>query len=151
MPSGIYIRTEENKKRISKALMGHVMSVETRARLSVAGIGNPRRLGSHPSEETKAKISVSLWKGGRQISNAKHTAKHRTLGFSPLNLWFSGCEGHHVDNEQVIYLPQKLHRSIYHRQTDGRGMAAINAVAYNFLFRQEVEAVLAKEANNDNS
>jgi hypothetical protein len=62
-----------------------------------------------------------------------------------LNPWFPDCEGHHVDNEQVIHMPKTLHKSIFHRQSDGRGMAQINAVAYNFLFKQEVEAaILAK-------
>jgi len=68
----------------------------------------------------------------------KSKAKRRFLGFLPLNVPFVGCEGHHVDNEQVIYMPKSLHRSIFHRQSDGLGMAKINAVAYNYLFMQEV-------------
>jgi hypothetical protein len=76
-------------------------------------------------------------------SYRKHTAKRRLLGFIALNGSFPGCEGHHVDNEQVIYMPKELHRSVYHRQSDGRGMEQINAVAYNFLFKQEVEIAMA--------
>jgi isochorismate synthase EntC len=78
-----------------------------------------------------------------RASNQKSVCKRRTMGFSPLNQPFVGCEGHHVDNELVIYLPKTLHRSIWHRQTDGLGMAKINAVAYNYLFKQEVEAAMA--------
>lgn len=78
------------------------------------------------------------WKGGKSIRIRKENARRRILGFIPLNSWFDGCEGHHVDCEQVIFLPKELHRSIYHRQTDGRGMAKINAIAYNYLFKQEV-------------
>ena len=77
-----------------------------------------------------------------RASFRKHSAKHRLLGYVPLNAPFVGCEGHHVDNEQVINMPKALHRSVYHRQSDGRGMAQINAIAYNFLFKQEVEAAL---------
>jgi hypothetical protein len=87
------------------------------------------------------------WKGGRTVWKRKQNAKRRVLGFVPMNEPFDGCEGHHVDNEQIIYMPHALHRSIYHRQTDGRGMAKINAIAYNFLFKQEVEAAITAREN----
>lgn len=77
----------------------------------------------------------------------KHWAKrYRELGYVFLNQPFPGCEGHHVDNEQIINMPKVLHRSIYHRQDTGQGMAAINAVAYNFLFKQEIEAAMLEVA-----
>jgi hypothetical protein len=80
----------------------------------------------------------------------RHAHKRRNLGFVLLNVPFVGCEGHHVDNEQVINMPKELHRSIYHRQDTGQGMAKINAIAYNFLFRQEVETAMIdiEEAHN---
>jgi hypothetical protein len=65
----------------------------------------------------------------------KEKAKRRLLGFVPLNAFFDGCEAHHVDNEQIIYMPKVLHRSIYHRQSDGMGMDKINALAYEWLAR----------------
>ncbi len=79
----------------------------------------------------------------------RHTHKRRNLGFVLLNAPFAGSEGHHVDPEQVINMPKALHRSIYHRQDTGQGMAKINAIAYNFLFKQEVETAMMriKEAN----
>jgi len=100
-------------------------------------------IGHLVSPETRAKTSASNWKGGKRVSAAKRNAKRRTLGFVLLNPPFPGCEGHHVDNEQVINMPHKLHRSIYHNQQTGQGMAKINAVAYNYLFKQEVEAAMA--------
>jgi hypothetical protein len=45
-----------------------------------------------------------------------------------------------VDNEQVINMPKPLHRSVYHNQRTGKGMAQMNAIAYNFLFKQEAIA-----------
>jgi hypothetical protein len=68
-----------------------------------------------------------------------------------LNEPFAGCEGHHVDDELVIYMPKKLHHSVFHSQSTGQGMAQINAIAYNFLFKQEVEVALAtsKEQNDE--
>ena len=139
--------TEEQRKKLSAAGMGHVESSETRAKISASHLGlnaSPETrakmsiafMGRIMSPETRAKISVGMWKGGLQVYSRKHNAKHRVLGFAPLNEWFLGCEGHHIDIEQVIYIPKELHRSIYHRQSDGRGMAQMNAIAYNFLFEQ---------------
>lgn len=126
MPTGIYERTDEMKKTMSVSLRGNVNARGVR------------------SEEFRVKDSIGLmgnknaWKHGAQTTNAKDCARRRSLGFIPLNSWFEGCEGHHVDPEQVIFLPKELHRSIRHRQTDGQGMAQINAIAYNYLFKQEV-------------
>lgn len=76
------------------------------------------------------------------INNRKHKAKRRVLGFVPLNQPFDGCNGHHIDRELVVYIPEVLHMSIRHNVWNGHNMAKINAVAFNFLFKQEVEALL---------
>jgi hypothetical protein len=60
-------------------------------------------------------------------------AKRRLLGFNQLNSWFLGCEGHHINPQDVIYMPRKLHRSVYHNQYTGKGMTAMNALAGQFL------------------
>lgn len=125
MPSGKYIRTDEVRANMSKAMMGNIngfghhwkLSSETCANMSIAKIGN--KYG---------------WKGGRVESSRRHLMKRRGLGFNPLNSWFPGCEGHHLQNKtDVIYMPKILHRSIYHRQSDGRGMVEMDALAGAFL------------------
>lgn len=143
----------EVRAKISAANKGKVRAAEARARMSLAA----KKRGISP--ETQAKMTASLtgrtlspehrvnigighWKGGRSATIRKFHARRRLLGFVPLNALFLGAEAHHVDSEQVIYLPHELHRSIYHRQSDGLGMAKINAVAYNFLFKQEVVAAM---------
>jgi len=136
--------SDETRKKMSIADKGHrhPNSPETRTKLSKIQMGNKNALGCHRSLETRAKISIAMmgndrsWKGGLGIARRKARAKRRTLGFIPLNAPFAGCEGHHVDSRHVIHMPKALHRSVYHRQTDGRGMAEINAIAYNFLFSQ---------------
>jgi len=121
----------ETLTKMSAAHMGHATSLETRAKISSA------KMGHVVSPETRGKVSAGNWKGGRIIAMARYHAKRRTLGFIPLNEPFDDCEGHHVDSRYVIYMPHKLHRSVYHRQSDGRGMAEINALAFDFLFKQE--------------
>jgi hypothetical protein len=149
-----HLMSPGTRAKESTSKMGHVMSIETRAKLSAVEKEAQNRpevkarmsvvkMGHTTSAETRGKIGVANWKGGRKISSHKDSAKRRTLGFHPLNAWFPGCEGHHVDSELVIHMPKKLHRSVWHRQRDGRGMAAINAVAYNYLFKQKAEVSLA--------
>lgn len=159
--AGTYVRTEEIRAKISAAGKGRILSPETRVKMSVANKGKQisleqrakisATLMGHPmSLETRAKMSAAekgrtlpkRWRGGHKVSIHRANAKRRALGFVPLNKPFVACEGHHVDNEQVIYMPKELHRSIYHRQTDGRGMGQMNAIAYNFLFKQEVEVAI---------
>jgi hypothetical protein len=75
----------------------------------------------------------------RKIAHSKSKAVRRTLGFIPVNLPFPGCEAHHLDHDRIVYIPSESHKSISHNGTTGRGMAQMNAIAYNFLFKQEVE------------
>ena len=68
----------------------------------------------------------------------KVKAKRRALGFIPLNQPFEGCNGHHVDRERVVYIPEVLHMSIRHNVWNGRNMDKINAAAFDYLSKQEV-------------
>lgn len=99
--------------------MGHIMSLEWRAKLSVAQMGNTNGHGG--------------WRGGVQVSQRKKSAKRRSLGFIPLNSPFPGCEGHHINKTDVIYMPRALHRSIRHNQYTGKGMAEMSILAGAFL------------------
>ena len=122
----------ETRARMSAAQKRRVFSPEELARISA--------VSSNQSPETRAKISASHmgslnwhWYGGRKVTAAKSHAKRKALGFVPLNARFEGCEGHHIDNERVIYMPRAIHRSVYHNQNTGRGMAQMNALALEWL------------------
>jgi hypothetical protein len=160
------VESPEHRAKISAAGKGRIVSLETRAKLSAA-LANPSpetrekmsasKMGhaywgrEHLTAEMRAKRLGPLnwhWMGGQTMTNRRQDAKRRTLGFVELNAPFDGCESHHVDNEQVINIPKALHRSVWHNQHTGQGMAKINALAYNFLFKQEVEAAFeAFDAN----
>ena len=68
-------------------------------------------------------------------ANKKSHAKRKEMGFSPLNEPFDGSCGHHVNNDQVIFVPEEMHRR-YHNLATGQGMAEINALAFQYLFKQ---------------
>jgi hypothetical protein len=63
----------------------------------------------------------------------RHQAKRREMDFEPLNSPFPGSDGHHINVTDVIYVPSSMHRSIAHNVWTGRNMAAINALAYEYL------------------
>jgi hypothetical protein len=143
--------TPETRAKMSAARMGHIVTPETRAKMSATKKGKPKT-AEHRAHLSEAKMGTQLgssnphWKGGPVAYECRKSAKRRVLGCVPLNEPFAGCEGHHVDNEQVIYVPKVLHRSIRHRQDTGQGMAQMNATAYNFLFKQEVQIAIATAA-----
>lgn len=65
----------------------------------------------------------------------KHVAKRRVLGFNALNSHFVGSEAHHINRNDVIYIPKELHRSVYHDQWTGKNMDKINVLACEWLAR----------------
>lgn len=68
-----------------------------------------------------------------KVKRLKQNAKRRSLGFIPVNTRFNGCEGHHINQNDVIYIPRALHRSLRHNHWTGQGMQQINAAAYQYL------------------
>ncbi|MCK4258074.1 MAG: hypothetical protein KAX49_03800 [Halanaerobiales bacterium] len=59
--------------------------------------------------------------------------RRRNLGFIPLNKHFENSEGHHINTNFIIYIPKKLHRSIYHNIWTGKGMDEINNKVFIWL------------------
>lgn len=134
------IMSPETRAKLSAANLGKIVSPETRGKLSAANMGNKYSLGHITSPETRGKLSATMmgplhwrWRGGRKVSGLRHVAKRRSLGFNPLNSWFIGCEGHHINKDDVIYEPKQLHRSVPHDVWTGRGMVEANALAGQYL------------------
>lgn len=121
--------------------------------------GKQNRLGTHQSEEARIKIGKAQignqhgfkkglaswnsgfigeknpgWKGGYEATRRRSEEKRRQLGYIPLNDWFIGCEGHHIDKEFIIYVPKEMHRSIYHSVIRNINMDKINDLAIDFCY-----------------
>jgi len=71
MPSGVYVRTKKMRENMSKAKMGHKVSLETRRKISEARKGkhlsvktrqllSKIKMGHEVSEKTREKISNTL-------------------------------------------------------------------------------------------
>ena len=63
----------------------------------------------------------------------RHSNKRRGLGSNALNKPFEGSEGHHINFNDVIYIPKELHRIVSHSVWTGKNMGLINNLAYQFL------------------
>ena len=63
--------------------------------------------------------------------------RRRQLGYTPLNDPFPGCEGHHIDREQVIYMPAEIHNYTYHSVNKNINMEKMNRSAFKFLDKQD--------------
>lgn len=129
--------TNELKARISASMMGRSPSPATRVKLSAANKGQKK------SPETRKKMSVAQtgkigplsphWKGGRLTTQRKSQSKRRAPGFNALNSWFVGCESHHINLSDVIYIPEATHQGVCHDIWTGRNMDKINALAGAYL------------------
>jgi hypothetical protein len=99
-------------------------------------------------EQKKAWLKAWCLKNPDKVKVIKRRggAKRRALGFTPLNEPFIGCEGHHIDREHVIYIPEGLHWSIKHNIWNGRGMEQINTTAVLWL-EQEVQNGINNQPN----
>lgn len=72
-------------------------------------------------------------RGGQKLVNARNHTKRRILGFVPLNSIDNGNAGHHINHEHVIYIPDKIHRSIKHQLNKPETMIRINRLAMHYL------------------
>lgn len=64
----------------------------------------------------------------------KNHAKRRSLGFIELNDPFPNSQGHHIDKNFVIYIPTKMHKSVWHNVFTGKNMEQINTMAVDFCY-----------------
>jgi hypothetical protein len=97
----------------------------------------------HATHKTESAAGHKVYRTRHpEVHRASNARRARELRYVMLNSRFESCVGHHVDNEQVINMPTKDHISIPHDLKTGRNMGKINAVAHNFLFKQEVKAAM---------
>lgn len=61
--------------------------------------------------------------------------RYRNLGFKPLNKPIEGieCEAHHINKEDIIYIPKIIHQKIHHNLKTSKNMDVINSIAFSFL------------------
>lgn len=71
-------------------------------------------------------------------SQSKHAHKRRGLGYNFLNEYFEGCEKHHINYNDVIYIPKETHKEIWHSLFQNKNMEQINTLALFFILQQNI-------------
>ncbi len=68
-----------------------------------------------------------------KVAGARSYARRKHFGYEPVNQWFDGCNGHHMNETDIIYIPEGLHKSVSHSVLQDRNMKQINELAMNWL------------------
>ena len=68
-----------------------------------------------------------------QIINKSWHKRQRELGFEPINKKFEGSVAHHLNQKDVMYIPESLHKSIHHALKNPDSMERINNVAWKWF------------------
>ena len=69
---------------------------------------------------------------GREVIKRKNH-KRRGRGYIPLNKSFDGCNGHHIDMDNIIHIPSSLHRAVQHSVVHNKNMFEANRLAFTYL------------------
>ena len=88
-------------------------------------------------QENKEEISEYMAKNERtekgKAIRKEANSRRRGLGFLELNEPFEDSEAHHINENTIVYIPKKLHKSIYHNLKTGQGMVEINNKVVEWL------------------
>ena len=99
---------------------------------------NMRYQQSEKGKDVKNALNRAYYqtKAGLETRKRGDSKRRRGLSYIKLNESFPGSVGHHVDRERVLFIPEKLHRSISHNLTTGKGMMEINRRALEWRDKQ---------------
>jgi hypothetical protein len=150
-------RTDEEKKRISKSSIGkHIPEIlgnknpakrpEVRKRMSLSHKGQlawNKGLNVETDERVKKYGDAHKgekgyqWRGGKRLARMRRITKRRQLGSEFLNKPFTDSEGHHINRNQIVFIPKEMHKSMPHRLNDMDTMIDINEKVYDWMLFEE--------------
>ena len=118
-----YKKTPEGKKAITIAQERYMQTEKGKAK--------SKTYSQSEKGKTKRKERRQSDLGKNLIKTAK--AKRRQLGFITLNEPFKDCDGHHISENFIIYIPKEIHRSIWHNIWTWENMEEINQLAMGYI------------------
>ncbi len=96
----------------------------------------------HIKDQTQRRYKQYL--KNNKLKYLEYWAKRNGKGYVPLNDYYDGADGHHIDKEQIIFMPMFIHRSIPHHHKDPESMKVINLWAIFWLIYGHVETIEMK-------
>lgn len=92
---------------------------------------NLKKREYYRNHKKEAAIRSKIYRKSKpEEHKARRVWRKRNLGFHPLNDWFDGSVAHHVNINDVVYIPETIHKSVSHSLKTGRGMDTINKLAF---------------------
>ena len=70
---------------------------------------------------------------GKTNIKKRDIKRRRELGFIPLNEPFKNSHGHHINDEEIIYIPKELHMRFPHNHKKIETMVIINTAIIEWL------------------
>jgi len=130
---------EKNSNAMKKFHKEHPEVMEEHSK-RMSGENNPNFEGHWYGAQLSPRYGEDSphWTGGKEAYLERRLEHRRGLGFIPLNEWFKGSNGHHIDKEFVIFIPEEIHRVYHHKQSNKKSMKKINTVAWDFLGYQHM-------------
>jgi hypothetical protein len=124
------------KNREKLRLASKIYSVKWRKEHPKEKLEQVRKYQAKHPEQTngwKKKWSLAHPEKMMELHKKCISVRRKLLGFNPINKYFKGSHAHHIDREAVIYIPEKLHRSVWHSIPRNINMDKINKLAFDFL------------------
>lgn len=88
-------------------------------------------------KEHPDKVKIRNAKYNKTLRGKENNKRQRELKFNPLNEWFEGSEAHHINKDDIIYIPKNWHFK-GHNVIRNKNMESINTVAFFFLMMQNI-------------
>lgn len=132
-------RISEQRKQYYANNKDHVKALSIEYEQSVnrktsKKISNEKWRALH-KEQRKAYMTKWMRSDNGKIWMATHQAVHnKEMGYECLNIPFKCSEGHHINKDQVVFIPKELHRKYPHNHNKPETMIEVNRIAMTYLF-----------------
>lgn len=87
---------------------------------------------------SKYKKQYVKTESGKIAKNKSQSKRERELGYNVVNPQDSnksGYIGHHLSLDDVMFIPEQLHKSIWHKQSNKKSMQQINSDVINWYLK----------------
>lgn len=132
---------EKNPKKVKEWKKNNPEKVKEHRKREKKHTDNPEEKRKHAERQKlyrkanheKIKIGKKKWRNENPEIWKKLKLKRKKMGFIQLNEWFIGSHAHHINKDEVVYIPEQIHRDHPHSLKKPETMIDINKIAEKFI------------------